>query len=609
MSLSMSLRLRGLALLPLLFALACGGDQGPEPARATAITLAGGTTTGAAGDALTSAPTVVVLDQRNQPMPGVPLSITVSSGTLSGAPTSSGASAIPIGTWTLGTAPGPQTLTVSSGTLTPATLTVTVAPGPPARITLRSPSATPPVGSTPAIDGTVTDRFDNPTPSISLLVDLTRTGAAATPAPVTTDAQGAFRASADAGTVKGAAQWTVAVAQAPTVRTTFAVRIIPGAASEILVEQAPTTARANTSAGAGRLLLRDRFGNGAEDPVRFTVTSGGGAIAAPTVTPDGDGRVTVPTWTLGRLAQPQVLRATTGTVFVDLTTAVQTDFAIDVRFFGAPMTDAQRALFRDAAARWSGAIVGDLSDVRFSNVDIATGCGIRGVAPLTEIVDDLVIYAAVQPIDGPGGTLARAGPCYVRTSGFLLPVLGIMEFDEADIAQMTANGSLERVIAHEMGHVLGIGTYWDVWGHVTGLSGTDPIYVGVSGLAACRALTSGPTTCLRGVPVENTGGRGTFGGHWRTSVFRTEMMVGYVNASMLLSTVSIASLTDIGYRVHGDAAEDYRFPTASLLAPGRALVQGAWEEPRGPVRLITPEGTVVRELPITEALRRSAMPR
>ena len=36
-----------------------------------------------------------------------------------------------------------------------------------------------------------------------------------------------------------------------------------------------------------------------------------------------------------------------------------------------------------------------------------------------------------------------------------------MSFDTADLAQIEADGSLVRVIMHEMGHVLGIGTIWD----------------------------------------------------------------------------------------------------------------------------------------------------
>ena len=36
-----------------------------------------------------------------------------------------------------------------------------------------------------------------------------------------------------------------------------------------------------------------------------------------------------------------------------------------------------------------------------------------------------------------------------------------MQFDVADMAKLISNGTLQSVVLHEMGHVLGIGTLWD----------------------------------------------------------------------------------------------------------------------------------------------------
>ena len=44
-----------------------------------------------------------------------------------------------------------------------------------------------------------------------------------------------------------------------------------------------------------------------------------------------------------------------------------------------------------------------------------------------------------------------------------------------------------------------------------------------------------------GVPVENTGGAGTRGGHWRESIFQTELMTGWAGGAMAMSSVSVVT--------------------------------------------------------------------
>ncbi len=65
------------------------------------------------------------------------------------------------------------------------------------------------------------------------------------------------------------------------------------------------------------------------------------------------------------------------------------------------------------------------------------------------------------------------------------------------------------------------------------------------------------------VPVEDTGGAGTAGGHWRESRFVTELMSGFIGGpGNPLSRVTAASLADLGYEVDLDAAEPYALPAA-----------------------------------------------
>lgn len=213
-------------------------------------------------------------------------------------------------------------------------------------------------------------------------------------------------------------------------------------------------------------------------------------------------------------------------------------FQITLRVTG--MTASQQAIFQQAANRWSQVITGDLPDATYN-----------GIA-----VDDVLIDASAQSIDGSGGILGQAGPDRFR-SGSGLPIHGIMEFDTADLAQLEASGGLYSVILHEMGHVLGIGTIWQQLGLVTGVGTNNPRFLGPQATAAYNQIFG---TNATGVPVENTGGAGTRDSHWRESVFNNELMTGFLNAGTNpLSRITVGSLADMGYQVNMNAADNY-FP-------------------------------------------------
>ena len=81
------------------------------------------------------------------------------------------------------------------------------------------------------------------------------------------------------------------------------------------------------------------------------------------------------------------------------------------------------------------------------------------------LIDDLEITARIAYIDGSGGVLGQAGPQWYWTNG--IAINGMMEFDSADAADMVASGDWGTVVLHEMLHVVGIGTMWEVAGLVT----------------------------------------------------------------------------------------------------------------------------------------------
>ena len=212
------------------------------------------------------------------------------------------------------------------------------------------------------------------------------------------------------------------------------------------------------------------------------------------------------------------------------------------------LTATQQAIFQQAADRWEEVIVGDLPNATY-----------RG-----QTVDDLLINASASSIDGVGGILGQAGPDAFR-SGTSLPYHGSMEFDSADIASMQSNGSLLDVVVHEIGHILGIGTLWSTKGLVTGVGTSNPRYTGAQAVAAYNQIFGLSETSI---PVENTGGSGTAGSHWRDSVFRSEVMTGYAGpgSDLPLSLITVASLADLGYQVNRNAADPYTPPGSSVAS-------------------------------------------
>jgi hypothetical protein len=147
-----------------------------------------------------------------------------------------------------------------------------------------------------------------------------------------------------------------------------------------------------------------------------------------------------------------------------------------------------------------------------------------------------------------------------------------MSFDTADLQKMEQNGTLTDVITHEMGHVLGIGTIWDDKGLLKGASTSNPTFGGKTAIKEYRKLRGAGAGSKR-VPVENTGGPGTANSHWRETIFRNELMSGFIaDPGNPLSRVTVGSLQDIGYTVNLDAAEPYGLPNLVEFAERGLLV-------------------------------------
>jgi hypothetical protein len=243
----------------------------------------------------------------------------------------------------------------------------------------------------------------------------------------------------------------------------------------------------------------------------------------------------------------------------EIVAATTSPFTIEVRFLGG-LTARQRAAFTSAADRWARVIVGDLPSVLVDG----------------EVIDDVLILAQGTAIDGPGRILGQAGPTHLRPASAgaaaFLTAKGIMSFDTADLAKMNAAGTLNDVITHEMGHVLGIGSLWEQKDLLQQAGSSNPTFSGPGAMEEYRVLRGGGRR--RRVPVENTGGPGTRDAHWRETVFRDELMSGFISEpGNPLSRLTVASLGDLGYQVDLDAGEPYELPNLFALAEAGALVE------------------------------------
>jgi hypothetical protein len=268
------------------------------------------------------------------------------------------------------------------------------------------------------------------------------------------------------------------------------------------------------------------------------------------MTPDKEGETSMAAFeTYKANADAEIARAIAGTP----------PFTIEVRFLGG-LTQQQMDAFKGAADRWSQVIVGDLPNVLVDG----------------EVIDDVLILAQGADIDGPGNILGQAGPTHLRPpiagDTAFIPAKGIMVFDTADLTQMEQGGTLNDVITHEMGHVIGIGTIWHLKGLLKGANTTNPTFEGQTAMeeyGKLRGDDGGPTP----VPVENTGGPGTRNSHWRESVFRNELMSGFIDgAGNPISSVTVGSLQDLGYVVDMNIAEPYQLPNLLVLAERGLLI-------------------------------------
>ncbi len=313
------------------------------------------------------------------------------------------------------------------------------------------------------------------------------------------------------------------------------------------------------------VVVRDASGRPlAGQVVHFTVELGDGAIDPDIVITGADGQAALTSWRLGKRVTLNRVHASLdslpGVTPASFDANVSSDYAIAIDY-RSTVTAAQRAAFEDAAARWSAVIVGDLPDVTVTTSRISSACVAVPDGP-SRLIDDLVVFATVTPIDGLGGTLAQSGPCLQRSDGSI--VAGVMIFDSDDLDFLESNGVLEGTVMHEMGHVIGFGSLWRIppWDLVVSpsLPSSPGANTRFSGATAGAAFISIGGMGFGGlVPVDNTAVPGSADVHWRETELGDELMTPEINGTepaLPLSIVTVAAFADLGVYTINDAASD-----------------------------------------------------
>ena len=279
---------------------------------------------------------------------------------------------------------------------------------------------------------------------------------------------------------------------------------------------------------------------------------------------------------------------------VEATTPGSSRFDIDAVIVGTASASLRNAV-DSAADTWESIVTTSLPDVDFSGGPVALDDCVAGETQVADVIDDLRIFVRVASIDGVGGTLASAGPCYRRRASWL-PVIAQVTLDSDDL-EGASSMLMRQVLLHEMGHALGFG----IWHEFSLLRNPALDRIGEEvrpspdthfvGPLAVAAFNEAGGSSHRGgkVPVANVGGAGRADSHWRESVFGHELMTPIltVGQEQPLSAVTIQSLADLGYGVDVSHAESFSLPRSATSFALRAQAVGA----TGPGRCVITTGS------------------
>ncbi|MYD12702.1 MAG: hypothetical protein F4X00_03680, partial [Gemmatimonadetes bacterium] len=342
-----------------------------------------------------------------------------------------------------------------------------------------------------------------------------------------------------------------------------------------------------------RAPLLEIFSDPDDDPLTITATSSDESVVRTEIVADSIQLYTIDVGSViitVTATDPAGLSASTEfSVTVRAPTPPSSGFSI--RFLvQTTVPEAQRAPIRAAVGAWEAV----LAETELPDVVVPEGFDCAGLTLSRQVVDDHMFIALVLPIDGPGGTLARAGFCAQRSGGGF-PAVSRAVFDAGDIDELLAEGMLTDVAFHEIAHGLG---YIHGRFNSLGLLNTDadPHFTG-SGARAAFDAAGGTSYTGAKVPLSSPDYS-----HWREEVFDVEMMTPRIEVGVPqpVSAITLAAMADLGYSVNLDLADSYTLPgaRAPLAARGpRRTIDLSDDVMQGPVTILGPDGGIVDVIP------------
>lgn len=319
-------------------------------------------------------------------------------------------------------------------------------------------------------------------------------------------------------------------------------------------------------------------------PVEWTTSAGTTAQHRQTRT-DFAGMAAVEGWRLGPdLGTHTVTAAVEGLAPVTFTASAEPlpvvkPFDIEVRIIGMQhLTPEDSAEIITSGERWAKVMRMDLPPVTITEADSVV-CGEKIVGT----IDDVLVLVIVGHIDGPGNDIGGAGPCVVRT-GSLHPAVGLVLLDAADFVGIQP-GLLGDAMAHQIGHVLGIGSLWEA----KGLMGTSG-YTGAFARSAFHGLAGLGDAFFSQEHVPVSGGVGPVLGHWVN--VGAEMMNPSIERAIRLSALSVAGLRDLGYQASDAAADPHGFASYLRSLMGAPRIAGREQAPDVGLWIVDPAGKV-----------------
>ena len=217
------------------------------------------------------------------------------------------------------------------------------------------------------------------------------------------------------------------------------------------------------------------------------------------------------------------------------------DFDIELVLLSS-FTERQKEDLKYAVRRWMAVITKDLPDYTFTQ-NWSGRCGGQPYEiSAGERIDDLRIYVRREEMEVGGW----GGPRLLREETHL-PVVGCMAFSTKETRL------LPSLAIHEMGHVLGFGTIWEILGFYQNPPDGDKHFNGPLAIAAFNDA-GGRNYTGKKVPLENRA-------HWRLSVLPDEVLI--TGSGRILSAITVQSLADLGYGVDFTQSDPYTIPGAA----------------------------------------------